>query len=195
MTDTPIFCNQCGQQSAAGATFCTRCGGSLVPTASPTLGPLVPAIATQPYGGFWLRVLAHFIDSAVLQIAILPFAFLLLGSYFATHRSFGKDPSRPPDAAFFVMILLLVLFATGGTWLYEALMTSSSKQGTLGKMVLRLKVTDLNGGRLSFGHATGHFFAKIISGLTMYIGFLMAGFTDRKQALHDMIAGTLVVKN
>ena len=58
-----------------------------------------------------------------------------------------------------------------------------------------MKVTDTQGARLSFAHATGRFFAKMISGFTMGIGYIMAGFTERKQALHDMIAGTLVMRN
>ena len=195
MTDTPIFCNQCGQQSAAGATFCTRCGASLVPAGSPAMQPMGAGYVAQPYGGFWIRFIAYIIDSTIVQIVMLPIVFVLFGGYFATHRNFGQDPAQPPDAAFFAMIAILVLCSTVGVWLYEALMTSSSKQGTLGKMVLRLKVTDRNGARLTFGHSTGRFFAKIVSGFTFGIGYIMAGFTDRKQALHDMIAGTLVVKS
>ena len=79
-------------------------------------------------------------------------------------------------------------------WLYFALMESSSKQATLGKMALGIRVTDVNGNRIGFGRATGRHFAKILSGLILGIGFLMAAFTEKKQALHDMIAGTLVVK-
>jgi uncharacterized RDD family membrane protein YckC len=79
-------------------------------------------------------------------------------------------------------------------WLYFALMESSSHQATLGKMALGIRVTDLQGGRLTFGRATARFFGKIVSGLICYIGFIMAAFTERKQALHDMIAGTLVVR-
>jgi uncharacterized RDD family membrane protein YckC len=55
-------------------------------------------------------------------------------------------------------------------------------------------VTDLAGNRIGFGRATGRFFAKILSGMIMYIGFIMIGFTDRKQGLHDMLAGTLVMR-
>ncbi|WP_446728107.1 RDD family protein [Peribacillus sp. TH14] len=55
-------------------------------------------------------------------------------------------------------------------------------------------MTDLNGGRIGFGRATGRYFATIISGMIFYIGYIMAGFTSKKQALHDMIAGTVVVK-
>ena len=78
-------------------------------------------------------------------------------------------------------------------WLYFALMESSSKQATLGKMALGIIVTDLNGNRLSFGRATGRYFGKIISGAILMIGYIMAGFTEKKQALHDIIAGCLVV--
>lgn len=79
-------------------------------------------------------------------------------------------------------------------WIYEAVMESSSKQATLGKMALGLKVTDEQGRRISFVRATGRYFSKIISGMILCIGYIMAGFTARKQALHDMIAGTLVTR-
>ena len=60
---------------------------------------------------------------------------------------------------------------------------------------MSIYITDMHGQRLSFLHATGRFFAKIITGLIpLGIGYIMAGFTERKQALHDMIAGTLVVR-
>jgi uncharacterized RDD family membrane protein YckC len=80
-------------------------------------------------------------------------------------------------------------------WLYYALLESSFKQATLGKMALGLKVTDMEGKRISFGQATGRYFAKILSGLILCIGYLMAAFTEKKQALHDIIVGTLVVKD
>ena len=57
-----------------------------------------------------------------------------------------------------------------------------------------LIVTDMNGQRITFGKASGRFFGKIVSGLICYVGFIMAGFTEKKQALHDMMAGTLVVR-
>ena len=79
-------------------------------------------------------------------------------------------------------------------WLYFALLESSAKQGTLGKMALGIRVTDLDGNRISFGRATGRYFAKFISAIILYIGFIMAAFTAKKQALHDIIASTLVIK-
>ena len=72
-------------------------------------------------------------------------------------------------------------------------MESSSKQATLGKLALGIVVTDLSGNRISFGRATGRYFGKIVSGMIMCIGYIMAGFTERKQALHDIMASCLVI--
>lgn len=79
-------------------------------------------------------------------------------------------------------------------WLYSAVMESSPAQATLGKMAMGIKVTDLDGRPISFGRATGRHFGKIISGLLLLIGYIMAAFTERKQALHDIMAGCLVVR-
>jgi uncharacterized RDD family membrane protein YckC len=89
----------------------------------------------------------------------------------------------------FVGIILLV------SWLYYALSESSSWQATPGKKILNLKVTDLSGQPISFGRASGRFFAKIITGMIpLAIGYIMAGFTEKKQAIHDMIASCLVLR-
>jgi uncharacterized RDD family membrane protein YckC len=79
-------------------------------------------------------------------------------------------------------------------WLYFTILESSPKQATLGKMALGIVVTDLNGNRISFGRANGRYWSKIISSMILLIGYMMAGFTEKKQALHDIMAGTLVVK-
>jgi uncharacterized RDD family membrane protein YckC len=86
-----------------------------------------------------------------------------------------------------------LVFGLLAKWLYEASMESSPQQGTLGKMALRLKVVDLQGNRISFARASARHFAKLIS-LIFFIGYIMAGFTERKQALHDMIAETRVLR-
>ncbi|HEY9741160.1 MAG TPA: RDD family protein [Coleofasciculaceae cyanobacterium] len=78
-------------------------------------------------------------------------------------------------------------------WLYSAIQESSPKQATLGKQALGIVVTDLNGKRISFVKATVRYFSKFISALILFIGYIMAAFTEKKQALHDIIAGTLVV--
>lgn len=80
------------------------------------------------------------------------------------------------------------------TWLYFAVMESSPWQATLGKKLLGLHVTDLNGQRLTLGRATGRTLAKYLSSMTMGIGYLLCGFTERKQALHDVVAKCLVLR-
>jgi uncharacterized RDD family membrane protein YckC len=91
-----------------------------------------------------------------------------------------------------IFAIIPIVFAV--QWLYEALLTSSRWQGTLGKKVLNLRVTDMAGNRISFGRATGRYFGKVLSHMTMYIGYIMVAFTERKQGLHDLIAGTQVLR-
>lgn len=91
------------------------------------------------------------------------------------------------------ILLLVLIFLTIG-WLYYAIMESSTPQGTLGKMAVGIKVIDMQGNRITFARATGRFFGKIISKMILYVGFIMAGFTEKKQALHDIMADCLVVR-
>ena len=102
------------------------------------------------------------------------------------------------DAGFFLIIGLIFLFATVSlavTWLYHAWMESSEWQATVGKKALGLVVTDMVGHRVSFGRATGRHFAKIVTNMVpAFIGYIMAGFTEKKQALHDMIASCLILR-
>jgi uncharacterized RDD family membrane protein YckC len=92
-------------------------------------------------------------------------------------------------------VFLLATASLVLTWLYHALMESSEWQATLGKKALGLVVTDLAGQRVSFGRSTGRHFGKIITNMVpLLIGYIMAGFTAKKQALHDMLAGCLVLR-
>ncbi len=119
----------------------------------------------------------------------------------------GKELNLTPEEekiaqeAFFsffrsIIFLLIMVHITSlvFTWLYYSIMESSEYQGTVGKLVLGLKVTDLNGNKISFARATGRNFAKIITGFTFGIGHLMVLFTEKRQTLHDMIASCVVVK-
>jgi uncharacterized RDD family membrane protein YckC len=144
----------------------------------------------QPYGGFWLRVVAYIIDTIILNVAFSALASVM-----------GMGMMLPwaidPDMAMaFGMssILGYIVIMQVGTWLYYALLEASSLQGSLGKKALGMVVTDHDGQRIGFGRATGRYFAKILSGLILLIGFFMIGWTRRKQGLHDMLAGTLVYK-
>lgn len=130
------------------------------------------------YAGFWRRVAAALIDG-ILVSAVAFVAGMIWGP--AVGDSSGS-------------ILLLQLIILVGYYVYFAAMESSSYQATVGKIALGIQVTDLNGNRVSFGRALGRNVAKILSSLILLIGYIMAAFTERKQGLHDMIAGTLVVK-
>jgi uncharacterized RDD family membrane protein YckC len=153
------------------------------------------------YAGFWKRFLAYIIDGFILGIVymvlFIPF-FLLLGAGEAMTSQGAFDRQDSASSGIFAAMvggyfLIALLIVTVAGWLYFALMESSSRGATLGKMALGIRVTDLSGNRVSFGRATGRYFGKIVSGLILYIGFIMAGFTQQKQALHDIMAGCLVI--
>jgi uncharacterized RDD family membrane protein YckC len=129
----------------------------------------VPAASGKVYAGFWKRFAALIIDAVVVSA----------GAGILSAVTFGAGT------------LLVVLF---GPWIYEAWMLSSAWQATVGKRALSIAVTGLDGGRISFARATGRHFGKYLSALLLGFGFLMAAFTARKQALHDIIAETLVVE-
>jgi len=147
---------------------------------------------TVLYAGFWRRVIAYFIDAIVLSI-VLGIVFGILGAIAGAALRGGDSDNAGGVIASLGAVLYVVLIIA--VWLYFALMESSAKQATLGKMALSIKVTDLDGHRIGFGKATGRFFGKIISGMILYIGYMMAGWTAKKQALHDMMAGTLVIRS
>ena len=197
MPQDNIFCPHCGQSNLAGGAFCEKCGASLLPAAAAGAVPIAAApivYAVSPYGGFWIRVLAYIIDRMVVGILLGPICFvfaLRLGAnlpYFHRH----PDPAQIIRIIHFAVVIALVAFVV--QWLYEALLTSSSWQATVGKRILNLKVTDEVGNPISFEKATGRFFAKILSSLLCGLGYLMVAFSARKQGLHDMLAGTLVMK-
>jgi uncharacterized RDD family membrane protein YckC len=155
------------------------------------------AVPTARYGGFWLRFLAHLIDHVILGIVAAPLFFILVLPVIlrvANDAERNQEPSPEMIIAILSSVFIYVVLAFVGQWLYEALLTSSSWQGTVGKRVLQLKVTDELGNRIGFGRATGRFFAKILSSMFFYVGFIMVGLADRKRGLHDMLAGTLVMR-
>lgn len=191
-------CPNCGQAQPDGAQFCNNCGASLAiqtpvepasePVHSPAISvpaepapdaPMAEVVYTAPgitpeYAGFWKRFLAVILDGIIVSAI----GWLLsrgTGDFFG--NAFLND-------TFFPCII---------GWLYYTLMESSEKQATLGKQAMQIKVTDMQGGRISFGRATGRYFSKWLSAAILMIGYMMAGWTEKKQALHDLIASTLVV--
>ena len=155
------------------------------------------------YAGFWLRFVAYIIDQFVIGFAGMILAIpVIIGI-----AAFGINliSMRNTDDFFnrgglmmiggiIGLIIIIALISIVMKWLYYALMESSRYGGTLGKMVLRLKVVDMEGNRVSFGRATGRYFSRIITNMTMLIGYIIAGFTEKKQALHDLIANCLVIR-
>ncbi len=141
------------------------------------------------YGGFWIRVVAAIIDGVLVRVVVSPLHLLFGGLGLA--GMLGGLPHAGIGLGILGGGVTLIALLFGG-WLYEALMESSSYQATLGKMVCGMKVTDLYGNRISFGRATGRHFAKFLSAMLLGIGYIMVGFTERKQGLHDLLAGTLV---
>jgi uncharacterized RDD family membrane protein YckC len=145
-------------------------------------------------------VVAYLIDSFILSFALIailiPLAFLTgaAGHFEELSRTHGQ-PDPAVVGGFIVLIFVFAILAVVMQWLYHAYLESGDKQATWGKQALGLYVTDLQGNRITFGRASGRFFAKIVTGLIpLGIGYIMAGFTERKQALHDMIASCLVLR-
>ena len=189
------------------AQSCQNCGLTLSSSLAPNQAAAparayaaAPPVAYAPpsiYGGFWIRLLAHLIDHVILGAIAAPLFFItVLPSIIRIARQADQDQEPSPEMIIAIISSAFVFIALAfvGQWLYEALLTSSSWQATIGKKVLRLKVVDEAGNRIGFGRATGRFFAKILSSMFFCIGFIMIAFTERKTGLHDMLAGTRVMK-
>ncbi len=215
LTNDTIFCSACGQ--ATGITAPIGIAAAAPSSSAPGLPGYAPAANAVPgtvarhtptgamlfvppaYAGFWLRFLAYIIDNVVLGVIFGVVALLAIAAigvdYFRAMVQGLQDGNGEFPVAFVSAILIAVLLTAVVSWIYHAWMESSQYQGTLGKMALGLIVTDLNDQPVTFGRASGRFFAKIITGLIpLGIGYIMAGFTEKKQALHDMIASCLVLR-
>lgn len=131
------------------------------------------------YAGFWLRLIAFLIDISGM------FVILLVANLTDFYSERNENSTIVETIIEFVMLGYIVYFP---------LMESSAWQATLGKKAVGIKVTTLDGQRIGFGRAIGRFFSRILSQFFFCIGYIMAGFTEKRQALHDMIAGTLVVR-
>lgn len=132
------------------------------------------------YGGFWTRVIARMIDGIIVIALLLLLEALLRGGVSHEYESAEQE-------------LRWILFWVAGQWLYFAGLHASPWQATLGKRMIGLRVVGPQGERISFARATGRYFAEILSGLILMIGYLMVAFTRRKQGLHDLLASTRVI--
>ncbi len=194
-----MICPACGREAPEQTNFCQFCGQPL--TEQPLTGPASEPVShatplaypsVSPYAGFWRRCFALIIDEIFIS-------FVVVGAEAALSPllgiDFGLGQGLPSSGkALKTVFGAKFLAATLIHWLYWAGLESSVKQATLGKMAIGIQVTDLKGEPISFSRATGRYFGKFISGILFGIGFLMAGWTEKKQALHDIMAGTLVVR-
>ncbi len=193
-----MYCGKCGAEIAEGSDRCNACGEPVAPPPrgdqqeSPGVAPPRPPKVTIAYAGFWLRAVAFICDLLILTFASFPILWKLIeqnvGPNPSAHDYFAFYASGTRQAIAFQLLLQLIC------WLYFAAFESSRWQATPGKKLLGLYVTDLSGKRLSFARATGRYVGKALEQLTLFIGFAIAGFTARKQALHDIVAGCLVLK-
>jgi uncharacterized RDD family membrane protein YckC len=155
--------------------------------------PVASAEIDRP-GGFWIRFVAYLLDTFIVSIA----AGVIVGIFIAIVLLSDQSIDDSNDSLFIiggaiVMVLALIVI----NWLYEALMTSSPRGATLGKMALGLRIVRADGAQLSFGRATARHFLKVMITplVPLAIGYLMAAFTARKRALHDFLADTLVIRS
>jgi uncharacterized RDD family membrane protein YckC len=152
------------------------------------------------YAGFWLRVLAYLIDALILGVFAVPIVIgaamaMGIGGILASIPRDGNPFINGLPPIFLLFIWFCVLLGVGGTWLYHALLECSEWEGTAGKKALGLIVTDMSGQRVSFARASGRHFGKIVTSfIPLGIGYAMAGFTEKRQALHDMLASCLVLR-
>lgn len=146
------------------------------------------------YGGFWERFAAAIIDGIILGVIgyIVRLIFGSSETYVVNQTGEGFSTTEVLRASYFSSAGIITFVIQ---WLYYAIQESSAAQATLGKKVLGLKVTSVQGERISFLNATGRYFAKILSAIILFIGYLMMLWDDKKQCLHDKLAGTLVVKS
>lgn len=174
-----MHCNNCGMENKEGLEVCRSCGLRLFKEQVVNEGGSGEAIAATGiiYAGFWKRAAAIVID-----ISLLIFVFTIFGILYIAIT--GSDEGLDST---------LNLLGIPSYWLYFALMESSEAQATIGKKALKLMVTDTSGNRISFYRATGRHFSKIVSAFTFCIGFIIAGFTKKKQTLHDIMFDCLVV--
>jgi uncharacterized RDD family membrane protein YckC len=212
MSTETLSCEKCGSALPEGSSFCAQCGRPLTVA---ELGPVrVPETVTaeEPapslqfeaappetaqaaprpqfvYAGFWLRGAAFLLDTFILS-----FLFTLVGSASPTPLMIVHEESvlpgiQIPEVTLAGFVVLFVLM-----WLYYGLFESSKWQATPGKRMLRLYVTDLNGHPVTFGRASIRYLGRKISELILFFGYVLAGFTEKKQALHDIMAGCLVLR-
>jgi uncharacterized RDD family membrane protein YckC len=188
-----VYCHKCGAPNDDQAAFCDKCGGVLQKPSTATMASAPAYPPSVQYAGFWRRVLASIIDGLIVGAVQTVIQFVLIGVGVINMSDLQAGPGTEEYRHYILVMWILGAAMFVPQTLYFAIMESSSKQATLGKMVLGIVVTDTDGKRVSFGRAIGRNLGKIISAAMLLIGYFMIAFTQKKQGLHDIMADCLVV--
>jgi uncharacterized RDD family membrane protein YckC len=188
-----MYCQKCGAQNDDQAAFCDKCRTALQKTSSTTTTGVAASPAEVQYAGFWKRFAASLIDGLIMGAlqTVVQVILTIVGVINVSDRQAGPGAEEFERYISAVLILSGVMFVV--QIFYFAIMESSSRQATLGKMVLGIVVTDAEGKRIPFGRAIGRNLGKIISTIILLIGYFMIAFTRKKQGAHDIMADCLVV--
>jgi uncharacterized RDD family membrane protein YckC len=194
-------CTSCGNPALPDGKFCLFCGDVLTELPEKALSitdlsnPRAESETATPepteYAGFWLRVWAGVIDVCIEAIGALLFSILV---YYAILLVIDRSYGLTRATAAYVSGIAAIAFLIIEAWLYCAFTESSSHRATLGKRIVGLQVVTASGDKLSFGQATVRHFMKFLSLFTAGVGFMMAGWTKRRQALHDMPSDCVVIR-
>jgi len=192
-------CSNCGNPLLPDGKFCLFCG-DVLDEASQAKHPfdsqsaqvlaIVPSPPPMEYAGFWRRVWAGTLDIAIEAVAALLITAIVDLVFKIASPEFGLSPIT---ARYFTGIVFIFVLTIGG-WLYSAFCESGPWRATIGKRTIGLEVVTSAGDKLTFGQATVRHFMKFLSLFTASIGFMMAGWTKRRQALHDIPSDCVVVR-
>jgi uncharacterized RDD family membrane protein YckC len=192
---TMLSCSQCGRSFAqsdlvqiAGRLVCGDCKSAFLSRVVAG-GPSAAGTSRWHYGGFWIRLCGVFIDGILLQLVRIPMSLLILGAVVIPFQSFQ---ARVAPMAMTGAMLTLTFASMLVAFVYEVIMIRYFG-ATVGKMAIGVKVIRTDGSDVGWGVSIGRYFMKIVSGMILAIGYIMAGFDDEKRALHDRVCDTRVV--
>jgi uncharacterized RDD family membrane protein YckC len=190
-TQPAVACSQCGRTfgqgdlvQIAGNWVCGDCKPAFL---SRLMAGGAATSSQWHYGGFWIRFAGVFIDGVLMQVVRVPLSLLLLGTVMSPLAA-----AKPNPAVFTGAMVTLGFVSMLIACLYEVIMIHQFG-ATLGKMAVGIKVIRTDGSGVGWGTSIGRYFMKIVSGLILGIGYIMAGFDDEKRALHDRVCDTRVV--
>ncbi len=192
-----MFCSRCGTWAPDTSSACAACSAPMqgsattAPSAPPPVGsqpawtaasaPRVSLWARDTFAGFWRRFAATLVDGTILWF---PPSILRVALGMPLLDTSGSSS----DEELFITLLTLVL-----CWFYAALLESSARQATLGQQLLGIRVMDVEGRRITFGRATGRYFGQLLSAVLCGVGYLFNLWTSRRQTLHDLVSGCVLV--